>query len=117
MHINTLIKRNLWNKSQLKMDEFAQVHIEFNNKAKNIFFSLYEKFAGSIKQLDRRKDDNVFQQQLGKYLQTLKNQLENLALELLDKNKSTKNISELNKKLADEINTYLGEFRQKSRSL
>jgi|KBSSwiS6_1023812.scaffolds.fasta_scaffold00656_2 hypothetical protein len=99
------------------MDEFVQVNIEFNNKAKNIFFSLYEKFAESVKQLNRRKDDNVFQQQLGKYLKTLKSQLENLAMEMLDKNKSTKNISQLNKKLADEINIYLGEFRQKSRSL
>ena len=99
------------------MNEFAQEIVDFNNKAKKIFFSLYEKFAESAKQLDRKKDDNVFQQQQNKYLNTLKTQLENLAQDLLNKNSSLKNINLLNKKLRDEINIYLNEFRQKSRSL
>ncbi|HET6723535.1 MAG TPA: hypothetical protein VFH07_12335 [Chitinophagaceae bacterium] len=99
------------------MNEFAQEIVDFDNKAKKIFFSLYEKFAESAKQLDRKKDDNVFQQQQGKYLNTLKTQLENLAQELLNKKSSLKNINLLNKKLRDEINIYLNEFRQKSRAL
>jgi len=99
------------------MNEFAQEIVDFDNKAKKIFFSLYEKFAESAKQLDRKKDDNVFQQQQSKYLNTLKTQLENLARDLLNKNSSSKNINLLNKKLRDEINIYLNEFEQKSRSL
>jgi len=99
------------------MNEFAQEIVEFDNKAKKIFFSLYEQFAGSAKQLDRKKDDNVFQQQQGKYLKTLKTELENLAGDLLSKNSSLKNINLLNKKLRDEITIYMDEFRQKSRSL
>ena len=99
------------------MNEFAQEIVDFDNKAKKIFFSLYENFAGSAKQLDREKDDNVFQQQQSKYMNTLKTQLENLAQDLLNKNSSLKNITLLNKKLRDEINIYLNEFRQKSRSL
>jgi len=99
------------------MNEFAQEIVDFDNKAKKIFFSLYEKFAESTKQLDRKKDDNVFQQQQSKYLSTLKTQLENLAQDLLNKKSSVKNINLLNKKLRDEINAYLNEFRQKSRSL
>ena len=99
------------------MNEFAQEIVDFNNKAKKIFFSLYEKFAESAKQLDRKKDDNVFQQQQSKYLNTLKTQLENLAQDLLNKYSSLKNINLLNKKLRDEINIYLNEFRQKSRAL
>jgi len=99
------------------MNEFAQEIVDFDNKAKKIFFSLYEKFAESAKQLDRKKDDNVFQQQQSKYLNTLKTQLENLARDLLNMNSSLKNINLLNKKLRDEINIYLNEFEQKSRSL
>ena len=99
------------------MNEFALEIVDFDNKAKKIFFSLYEKFTESAKQLDREKDDNVFQLQQSKYLNTLKTQLENLAQELLNKNSSLKNINLLNKKLRDEINAYLNEFRQKSRSL
>ena len=99
------------------MNEFVQELVDFDNKAKKIFFSLYEKFAESAKQLNRKKDDNVFQQQQSKYLNTLKTQLENLARDLLNKNSSLKNINLLNKKLRDEINIYLNEFEQKSRSL
>ena len=103
--------------NRLVMNEFPQEIVDFDNKAKKIFFSLYENFSQSAKQLDRRKDDNVFQQQQSKYLNTLKTQLENLAQESLNKNISLKNINLLNKKLRDEINAYLNEFMQKSRSL
>ena len=99
------------------MNEFPQEIVDFDNKAKKIFFSLYENFVESAKQLDRKKDDNVFQQQQSKYLNTLKTQLENLAQDLLTRNSSLKNINLLNKKLRDEINIYLNEFEQKSRSL
>ena len=99
------------------MNEFPQEIVDFDNKAKKIFFSLYENFARSAKQLDRKKDENVFQQQQSKYLNTLKTQLENLAQESLNKNSSLKNINLFNKKLRDEINAYLNEFMQKSRSL
>lgn len=99
------------------MNESSQILIDFNNRAKKIFFSLFERFKESAKLLDRAQDDNVFQQQQGKYLQTLKQQLESLALELLNKNSSVGNIRQLNKNLTDEINEYVNEFRQKSRSL
>ena len=99
------------------MKEFAQETVDFNNKANKIFFSLYDKFAENVQQLNRKSDDNVFQQQQNKYLHTLKTQLENLAQELLNKTGSSKNITLLNQKLRDEINIYLNEFRQKSRSL
>ena len=99
------------------MDGSSQVLVDFNNRAKKIFFSLYEKFKGSANLLDRAEDDNVFQQQQGKYLKTLKQQLELLAREILDKNSLVGNSSQLNKKLTTEINEYVKEFRQKSRSL
>jgi hypothetical protein len=99
------------------VNEFPQEIVDVDNKAKKIFFSLYENFAESAQQPDRKKDDNVFQQQQSKHLNTLKTQLEDLAQDLLNKNSSLKNINLLNKKLRDEINTYLNEFRQKSRSL
>ena len=99
------------------MNEFPQETVDFNNKAKKLFFSLYQNFAGSAKELDRRKDDNVFQQQQNKYLKTLKTELENLAQDILNKSSSSKNINLLNKKLRDEISNYLNEFMQKSKSL
>jgi len=99
------------------MSDIAQILVDFNDKAQNIFISLYENFKVSARKLDRTKDNNVFQQQEGKYLATLKYQLDILALEILGKNKTLKNISQLNKKLTDAVNDYLNEFKQKSRSL
>ena len=99
------------------MDGSSQILIDFNKRAQKVFFPLYEKFKESAKLLDRVRDDNVFQQQQSKYLQTLKQQLESLALEILNKNRSVGKNSQLNKKLTDEINEYMKEFRQKSRSL
>jgi hypothetical protein len=99
------------------MSDYSQILTDFNEKAKKIFFSLYENFKMSARQLDRTKDNNVFQQQEGKYLATLKHQLELLASEFISKNKTLKNISLLNKNLTDIVNHYLNEFKQKSRSL
>lgn len=99
------------------MNEFVQETVAFNDNAKKIFFSLYKKFAESAKQLDRKKDENVFQQQQNKYFDTLKLQLENLARDILNKYRSSTNLNLLNKRLRDEINNYLNEFRQKTRSL
>jgi hypothetical protein len=79
------------------MKDIEQILIDFNDKAQIIFISLYEKFKLSAKKLDRTKDNNVFQQQEGKYLATLKYQLDSLALEFLSRNKTSTNISQLNK--------------------
>jgi hypothetical protein len=99
------------------MDELIPVIVEFNTKASNIFFSHYENFKKTVKGLDRKKDDNVFQLQQAKYLATFKNELERLAHGLLGQYHTLRSANLLNKKLTDEINQYLSEFRQKSRSL
>lgn len=100
------------------MDKWLeQLSNDFTVKAQRLFISTYENFRLSTKDLDRQKDENVFQLQLGKYLNTLKSQLENIARELLAGNKAIKNIGHVNKVLNDNITIYLREFRQKARLL
>ena len=89
---------------------------EFTIKAQKLFMFAYGKFRLSTKKLDRQNDDNVFQLQLGKYLNTLKSELEGVASELLRSN-PTENIDHCNKLLKDKIDIYLREFRQKARLL
>jgi len=104
--------------SILKMEkEIEQVKNEFDTNAVKIFFSIYEKFETDVKQLNRRRDENVFQQIQGKYVFTLKNQLENLAKEMLNKHHQLKLIHHLSRTLTDSISFYLHEFIQKSGSL
>lgn len=97
--------------------EFDQLSVDFNTKAQKLFSSVYEKFRLCTKRLDRQKDENVFQLQLAKYLDTLKSELESVASELLGRNKTIRNIDYCNKVLKDNINIYLQEFRQKARLL
>jgi len=99
------------------MDELAPVINEFNTKASPIFLSHYKEFLTTVEKLEREKDDNVFQLQQAKYVQTLKNQLEYLAQSILNKHQSMRGVNLLNKKITEEITQYLNEFRQKSRSL
>ena len=96
---------------------FEQLSVDFTAKAQMLFISTYEKFRLSTKKLDRLNDENVFQLQLGKYLNTLRSELESIAHELLMRNKGIKDISHCNKFLRDKIAVYLIEFRQKARSL
>lgn len=96
---------------------FEQLSVDFTTKAQKIFISTYEKFRLSTRSLDRLKDENVFQLQLGKYLNTLRYELENTAHELLTRNKAVIDIDNCNKILRDTIAIYLREFRQKAKLL
>ena len=96
---------------------FEQLSVDFATKAQKLYTSTYERFRQSTKNLDRQKDENVFQLQLGKYLDTLKSELESFANELLTRNKTIKNMDHCNSVLKDSINIYLQEFRQKARLL
>jgi len=98
-------------------NEFENVSADFNNRAQRLFFITYEKFSAFAKQLNRQRDENVFQQQLGKYLRTLRLQLESIAEEIIHKNKSLKETDRFNKILTEKIDFYVNEFMQKSRSI
>lgn len=77
----------------------------------------YENFRSSTTKLDRLRDENVFQMQLGKYLNSLRSQLGNIAQELLNKYKLIKDPVECNKFLREKIDIYLREFQQKAKLL
>ena len=96
---------------------FEQLSVDFSTKAQKLFISNYDKFRLSAKKLDRLIDENVFQMQLGKYLFNLRSELENVAHDLLMKNKTIKNIGHCNQFLANKISIYLREFQQKARLL
>ena len=97
--------------------EYEQLSLEFTQKAQKLFILTFDQFSDSTKKLNRHKDENVFQLQLGKFLATLKRQLENIAIELMKKNSTLKNARHINKILVDHIESYLNEFRRKSRSV
>ena len=97
--------------------EYEHLSLDFTTKAQRLFIFTFEQFRDSTKKLNRHKDENVFQLQVGKFAATLKQQLENIAIELMKKNRSLKNARLCNKILTDHIEGYLNEFRRKSWSV
>lgn len=95
--------------------EYEQLSIEFTSKAQKLFVFTYDKFRETTKKLDRQTDENVFQLQLAKFSATLKVQLEQIAYEILQSNKTLKDIKQANQVLKDKISVYLVEFRQKAK--
>lgn len=96
---------------------FEKLSVNFSIKAQQLFISTYEKFRLSTKNLDRQRDENVFQMQVEKFMATFKEQLERMAHELLTTDPAIKKNEHCNRLLRDRIIIYLNEFRQKTRSL
>ena len=94
-----------------------QLHVAFNNRARKVFFALYNQFKQRITSLDRLRDENVFQQLQGQYVQTLKQQLESIAKELITSYNSSESSTLFSKSIVSTIADYATEFTQKVRSL
>lgn len=94
-----------------------QLRVDFNNSAVKLFFALFEKFQAAVSRIDRRVHEQKFQEVLNKFTFTLRNQLENIAKEIIEKNQPYLNTSFINKTLKDGVDRYVNEFLQKSQSL
>jgi hypothetical protein len=95
----------------------VRVELEFNEQAYRVAEHLFDQFEDASKALDRSRDDNVFQQLCGKYLFSLRMQLEHLAKGLIEKYRSLPDINHLAKRLTASVNAYVDEFRQRAEAL
>ena len=93
-----------------------QYTVQFHNRAREIFFSLYNDFKRSTATVDRLRDENVFQQLQAKYTHELKSQLYAVASEMLEQVSSGVHDG-FNHLLHSLIEDYINEFVQKARSL
>jgi uncharacterized protein (DUF169 family) len=69
-----------------------------------------------VKELNRGKDENVFQQERAKYMNSLKTELERVAISLVEKYREIKEVNQLRRNLTNRINEYVQEFMMKSQS-
>lgn len=97
--------------------EWTQASVLFHNRAGEALLTLYREFRQGTASIDRQWDENVFQQQQGKYVALLKHRLELIAQELMAGQGSGSGRDEWNREVSNHIHNYLGEFRQKIRSL
>lgn len=95
----------------------GQIHIEFHSIANSVFFRLLTNFELVIKGLNRQTEEYKFQQVKDAYTHSLKQQLETLALQLIQENKHNKKSNELSQNLQHSIQQYLHLFVQKTRTI
>src|SRR5829696_6616207 len=97
--------------------DLEQVNVLFHNRAKEIMLSLYQEFKYATMSIDRQWEENLFQQQRGKYVSQLKHRLNDIVLELMDKLDGDGNRGECGYLLNRFSQEYVQEFSQKIRSL
>ena len=93
------------------------VVVGFNNFAATIYSATFNEFAESVRKINRLRDENVFKLQAAKYIDTLKHQLEKQVKKILEANKSSEFLKQLNFELPMRINYYVQEFRRKSNAM
>ena len=94
-----------------------QLNIQFHDRAGEAMQVLYREFIYCTASLDRQRDENVFQQQQGKYTALLKHRLDRIALELMESLETDADHNTWNLTVSRFIQDYLSEFGQKIRSL
>ena len=92
-----------------------QLHVEFHNRANAIFFRLLDNFEAAVKEINRSKAEHLFVALKDKYINTLKQQLECCAEDLMSVHPQNRKQRELNQNLQHFINEYLHLFVQKTR--
>lgn len=98
-------------------NDAEQINILFHNRAGEVMRVLFVEFRHSITALDRQGDENVFQQQQGKYCALLKHRLDRIALELMDKLNTGADRYGWNRTVSGFIQDYMTEFGRKLRAL
>src|SRR5215211_5269593 len=97
----------------MQRNDREYISVEFHNRAKNTFFSLYMDFQSSVTGVNRRKSEYLFQQLKEKYVHTLKQELEMIAKEIMKKSPDPNQTGEVDQNLNHFINDYLHRFVQK----
>lgn len=88
---------------------------EFENEASKLFIQLFHQFEAATEKLNRRQDENVFQQAAARYTASLKQQLSQVALRLMQEHQHAHdNLHHLQHTLTHRIEVLLNEFSQKT---
>ena len=98
-------------------NDIEQIQVEFHRKASPVFFNLLTNFEMAVKDLNRETEEYRFQQTKESYVHSLKQQLENCALLLMQEHRQNRREAVLSQNLQHHIQEYLHLFVQKARSV
>lgn len=92
-----------------------KIQLEFHSHASAIFFALLTDFESAVKGLNRQTEEYKFQQVKDAFVQSLKQQLENRAVQLMQTHQHNRRGEELSQNLQHHIRQYLHLFVQKTK--
>lgn len=92
-----------------------QICVEFNNRAKETFYLLLKDFDDATIKLDRKNSEYHYRLLKDQYILTLKQKLEFLARELMEKNQHSRQMPELEQTLSFQVKEYIHLFVSKGR--
>lgn len=87
----------------------------FRTTSGRLFQMLYADFDANSKKLDRQKDENVFLQLQGRYLNELEKQLMETAKRILSVHKTPATVRTLHNELKKHISYTISQFAKKTR--
>ena len=97
--------------------DIDELGIEFNFRAKEAYYSMYVRFKNVAGELNRQRDENVFQLTRAQYSKAMQTELEKIAMSVIEQNQHLPGINELKRNLTNRIRDYLQEFMMNSQSV
>ena len=94
------------------MKDVECVVVEFDSLAGQIYSELFDQFVNAVTKISRKKDENVFMLQAGKFWNELKHRLERQARRSSEKYGGGSH-RDLESSLSTKVSYYLQQFRQK----
>lgn len=96
-------------------NNIGRISVDFNRTAVKLFRSLYKKYNYNLDCLPQGNKDNKYQELGFQYSNTLKQQLDEMAISIMDKYKAAiDEVEQFQSIVAAQINFYLREFHSKA---
>ncbi|UPK72110.1 hypothetical protein [Chitinophaga filiformis] len=100
----------MYSQSETLLTDFDETALAFVN-------STYVEFSFSVKNVDRRSNENIFQLWIQRYADKLKQRLEGKALEYISMNRDLPTIDWLHKKIVYMIRRFIQDFLQRTETI
>ncbi|MGZ3839858.1 MAG: hypothetical protein ACXVMS_18280 [Flavisolibacter sp.] len=97
--------------------DIEQIYIEFHNRAKGLFFSLFQDFQASTEEMNRHRQESDFRWKRELYVNKLQQQLQMIAREMLQQNRTNRQSELMSQNLNHFITDYIHQFIEKVKAL
>lgn len=97
--------------------DIETIYVEFHNGARELFFSLFQDFNGSVEGVNRQRDETQFRLKREQYVRRLEQQLQQLAEKIIGEHQTQNYVGQLSQNLRHFSQDYVHQFVQKVKAL